>query len=192
MVNKSKQFNDDLELRTIETYVRHLESTTSNTYTVEAPITSISQKQLADGQSIPDGLIIDNISGEKYWIEVTIFARSQKETERIFKMARNPEAYKDKIIIVDTDPQQDLHINFLKALQKKIIKDYVHFAQLSNSSSGTLIICFIDDSPFFYQAQCDELLSKIMDKRFYPVGLLARPTLKQLFLCVDLIMMKPR
>lgn len=161
----SNDLNASVERHAIKAYVNKLEATTPRTYDIETPIKSFSPKQLADGQGIPDGLITDKISGEKSWIEVTIFARSQKEVERIFKMAKNPQAYQDKIIIIDTDPQQDVHINFLLALQKKIIKDYAPFAQLSNSSAGTLIIPFIDDSPFFDREQCDELLSKIKDEK---------------------------
>jgi hypothetical protein len=152
----NSDINRQIERIRIQLYLKHVNNPDSKEAIIaECPITSVTQKQMEPGQSIPDAIIID--ANGKNWLEETSFSRSKCMHKDIGKARHNQHQanHDQKIIYISTRLMfENFHDTILKKIGNtelnKKPKSYGKFAEISTlPEKGILLVTFEDESPFF-------------------------------------------
>lgn len=124
-----------------------------NTYLklIEYPIESVKQRMLNPRDSIPDAIVQNIHTGEKFWLEITTASRSSSDREKMGLMNKGLLKYSGKVGPVrKVDFFADSLIqDIANAIYKKSQKRYEGFANLTGLNlKGNLIIFLRLPDPF--------------------------------------------
>ncbi len=114
---------------------------------IETPINSVSERQLRNGQSIPDALFLHN--GAKIWVESTTFSRCQAMRVAMGEAQKKIGEYQGLRMGIPPGEWGLAWDELRKAISKKLKKDYSQFAELTQSHPmGHLIVAYMIEDPF--------------------------------------------
>jgi hypothetical protein len=150
----------------LELINERLNSHQEKIFLVEHPIVSVDKKELRDNQCIPDAILSDET-----WIEITTFSRSDSMRKLIGDLQKHSEKFEGIKFIRGISPNEfrPLILQWGKAMEKKIIKDYSRFELLANmkSGKGILLIVFVNNDPFFNNREYEAFIENARYEYIY-------------------------
>ncbi len=168
----SNEIKELEERQVIEAYVKYSNIIFPYWVIKECPIESVNQKQLAQGDSIPDGIIVHVINHCNKWLEITIISRTLEMRKEIGLRKKGLIKSNNRNHKANLQAFRDAAVYEIShAIIKKSTKNYTNFASIAKTElQGTLIIGLDLLDPFHDDEEHASILSNFDRHVLFSLG----------------------